>query len=208
MFSSSLDRHMIQCNEYGEYEVAKGVPSRLFSAILVCFNLHKNLEMMSILITEQWLVVTSLCGQCRVTIFGHGQWNGLTFLLTKHLLLSEQDSFELRLHKFLSTVKRWSHINVLTCQVSSWYHTYMATAKNSFLESFPTSDLPSIFKDLSSRYFFESAYHFSTPLYGVFFLNISLSIKELPSMYMWWSCFACLMEQKWVPFYKPIQGYL
>lgn len=36
MFSSSLDRHMMQCNEYGEYEVAKGVPSRLFAAILVC----------------------------------------------------------------------------------------------------------------------------------------------------------------------------
>lgn len=35
MFSSSLDRHMMQCNEYGEYEVAKGVPSRLFAAILV-----------------------------------------------------------------------------------------------------------------------------------------------------------------------------
>ena len=40
---------MIQCNEYGEYEVAKGVPSRLFSAILVCFNLYKNIL---ILITE------------------------------------------------------------------------------------------------------------------------------------------------------------
>ena len=38
---------MIQCNEYGEYEVAKGVPSRLFSAILVCFILDKNFRMMS-----------------------------------------------------------------------------------------------------------------------------------------------------------------
>ena len=38
MFSPSIDRHMIQCNEYGEYEVAKGVPSRLFAAILVSFN--------------------------------------------------------------------------------------------------------------------------------------------------------------------------
>ena len=26
---------MIQTNEYGEYEVAKGIPSRLFAAILV-----------------------------------------------------------------------------------------------------------------------------------------------------------------------------
>jgi len=26
---------MIQSNEYGEYEVAKGIPSRLFAAILV-----------------------------------------------------------------------------------------------------------------------------------------------------------------------------
>ena len=38
MFSPSVDRHMIQCNEYGEYEVAKGVPSRLFAAILVSCN--------------------------------------------------------------------------------------------------------------------------------------------------------------------------
>ena len=38
MFGSSVDRHMIQCNEYGEYEVAKGVPARLFAAILVSFK--------------------------------------------------------------------------------------------------------------------------------------------------------------------------
>ena len=35
MFGPSMDRHMIQTNEYGEYEVAKGIPSRLFAAILV-----------------------------------------------------------------------------------------------------------------------------------------------------------------------------
>ncbi|XP_065897341.1 BTB/POZ domain-containing protein 10-like [Dysidea avara] len=34
MFGPSMDRHMIQTNEYGEYEVAKGIPSRLFAAIL------------------------------------------------------------------------------------------------------------------------------------------------------------------------------
>ena len=53
---------MIQCNEYGEYEVAKGVPSRLFAAILVCQEYRNDV----MLITEQCLVVTSMCGQCRV----------------------------------------------------------------------------------------------------------------------------------------------
>ena len=97
---------MIQCNEYGEYEVAKGVPSRLFSAILVCFNLQIDVN----------INYRTMCGQCRVTIFGHNQRNCLTLILTNRLLLSEQDSFDYNyirtIHKSFSLIITInSHIN-------------------------------------------------------------------------------------------------